>query len=387
MRKFLSLFLSLILVMGLCVPVSAAGVGSYKDVPDTSGYRDAIQYVSEMEYMTGFGDETFRPDNLITYNQLGLVLARISKAELVNETATEWLFRMTYLTTGLSSMDAIRPDVGLAVIGRASGVLPRQAVSSEKLVYMDPDGAAFMKNAGLDLNIFDWNINNIFEHEYLTRGDLAYLIYRVIGYRDAHPEITSYGWGYIPVVYTNVYKYLIPDVWDDIIIMPWPIVKHYHDSGYMIICDNQYLSKYARDTGCRLQGQSEMYAAGMFNAFEKAIFIREPNMVVHGMGHYAERFMFGVSEAEASYQQERFAATEYISHFCSSDSGEFFAECFEFYIRAKNGYNIPNMYMMKERVPETYAYLVNKDVMAWVSPVFYVRPEVVASGVFPHDGI
>lgn len=381
MRKLLSFCLALILTLGLCVPASAA---SYKDVPKTSEYKAAIDYVSKMQYMNGFGDRTFRPGNLITWNQLGLVLARISGAKLENETATEWLVRQSYLTVGLSSMDAVRPEVGMAVIGRASGVLPRQEVSSEKLVYSDKDGAEFMRNAGRDLGIFDWNVDGIFKHDYLTRGDLAYLIYRIIGYRESHPEITGYGWHYIPVSYTNAYRYLVSDVWDDIIIMPWPIVKHYHDSGYKIVCDNQYLSNYARNMGCRVEGQPDLIAAGLFSTFEKTIFTREPDMIVHAMGHYAERFMFGVSEAEASYQQERFAATEYISHFCSSDPAEFFAECFEFYIRAKSGYNIPNMYMMQERVPETYAYLANKDVMSWVSPVFYIRPEVVASGVFPH---
>lgn len=380
-RRCAAVFLACILIVQT---VSAAGLTGYKDLDGAFTNQEAVAYVTERGCMRGYADGTFRPDAPVGLGALASVAARFLGTDLSGHDGVTWLTDMGYLDAGVveANRAAVRPDVAMCALGRAFGVLPMQSQSTEHLAYKPSDGAEYMRNAGIELGIFDWTVNAILERDVLTRGDLAYLVYRMGSFRDEYPGVTGYGWEYLRVESRDAYAYLVLDVWDDILIMPWAIVKHYHDAGFGIMCDDVYINHWAEANSYWRKG-SNTFVAAVFAESLGTIFVQDINAVIHEMGHYAEKFMFGTVEAEAAYPRERDAAAEYISGYASSDPGEFFAECFEYYVRAKNAGNYADMDMMRERLPETYAYLANKDVQNWCAPARYIAPDVVSSGVYP----
>ena len=382
MKRLFILFLACFL---LTQTAFAAEAGPYKDVPVLAANVTEISYVADAGYMSGYGDGSFRPDGLVTLKQVAFVLARSALKDGVLD-PVGYLINQGYVTSGIDAASAsdclVSPALGMTILGRAYGVLPIQSASSEHLAYNADNAARFMQNAGIELSIFDWRINTVMSHEYMTRSDLAYVLCRLEWYRVSRPDVQGYGWNYIPVTYTPAFEYLYEDLWDDILVLPWSIVKHYHDAGYQVVLDNEYIMNWFGDDYWESDNPNASVVA-VFSSANRTIFIRDVNALVHEIGHYAERFMLGSTEAEAAFPREKDNAVENISKYAGSSAGEFFAECFDYYIRAKNGGNYAELAMMSERLPETYAYLCNMDVLNWHSANHYVAPDVVRSGVFP----
>lgn len=371
MRRLFSLVLAALLLSQTAFAIS------YQDVPEDFGYAPALTYVADRNYMRGYADGSFRSDAAVTLKQMSVVLGRVFALSAETD-PVRWLVNKTYIRPGVVPDDILNGvvslDTAMGILGRAFGVLPTQGESVMFPAYSDQDAAIYMRNAGLMLGVFDIYIDDVLSHECLTRSDLAYLIYRMDKYAAAHPEISGYGWDYIDVTCVGPYEYLIHDAWDDVLILPWPVVKHFHDAGYRIVCGESAVSRFD------LRGLS---VVGVFSPVDKSIFVQQIDGVIHAMGHYVSSFMVGLTEAKAAFPLERAAAVEYISPNAGRSVDEFFAECFNYYIRAKNANNYASMTMMRERMPEIWAFISNMDVLNWCAAAKYVPAEVVGTGVFP----
>lgn len=374
LKRVCLVFLSVIL---LSQSVFAAGL--YKDVPVDDVDAAAFEYVTARKYMCGYPDGTFRREQAVTLKQLCVVLGRVFNLA-PGDDAVRWAVNRTYVNSNIVPDEVlygrVKPDEAISIIGRAFGILPTQAVSVTYPVYSDSDAAGYMRNAGLSLGVFDIRVDDVLGRDFLSRGDLAYLVYRMCRYREAHPGDFNYGWGYVNVSVDGPYEYLRTDAWDDILILPWPIVKHFHDAGYRIVCGEAGISRL---------GLHDNSVVGVFSPVDKAIFVQQIDGVIHAMGHYVSSFMVGLAEADAAFPRERLAAGEYVDPNAASGSDEFFAECFNYYVRAKNARNYASMAMMSERMPEIWAFITNMDVLNWCAAAKYVPAEVVGTGVFPVD--
>lgn len=376
---------SRVLALSVCVAailslsVTALGAGVYGDVLPEDGFPDAIAYVSERGYMNGYPDGSFRPDGDVTLRQFATVLGRVFPAESGGD-ALRWLVTRTYIRPGPvpeSALDGpVDPVTAMGIAGRAFGVLPTQGESITYPAYSDGDACAYMRNAGMELGVFDIRLDEVLSGDRLSRGGLAYIVYRLSRYGESRPA--CYGWGYTDVSCVGPYGYLVDDAWDDILILPWHVVKHFHDAGYRIVCGEAGVSRFSSDG---------LSVIGVFSPADKAIFVQQVDGVIHAMGHYVSSFMVGRSEAEAVFPRERTAAAELISPNAGRDPTEFFAECFEYYIRAKNANNYASMATMRERMPEIWAFISNMDVLGWQAAGKYVPAETVGSGVFPTDSV
>lgn len=375
-KRFLAFALTLCLGLNIS---SASAAGLYSDVPEDASYQDAISYVSEKNYMFGYSDHSFRSDSPVTLKQLCVVLGRALGLK-PGDDAVRYAVNQTYINPGLlpdSVLNGvIAPDAAMAIVGRGFGVLPTHGESITYPAYSDSDAARYMRGAGVSLGVFDFRIDEILRHKNLTRGDLAYLVSCFDKYDRNHPEITDYGWGYVKISVVGPYDYLRLDAWDDILILPWPVLQHFHDAGYQITCGEAGVSRF---------DLHDMSVVGVFSPVDKTIFVQDIDGVIHAMGHYVSTFMVGLTEATAAFPRERAAAAEYIAPNAGYDTYEFFAECFNYYIRAKNANNYASMSMMSERMPEIWAFITNMDVLGWHAAAKYVAPDVVGSGVFPVD--
>ena len=73
MKKIRIVMISMILVLAGMISVCAEGI-SYKDVSEGKWYTEAIFFVSEKGYMTGYSKDEFRPDGKVSRGQIAQIL-------------------------------------------------------------------------------------------------------------------------------------------------------------------------------------------------------------------------------------------------------------------------------------------------------------------------
>lgn len=76
MRKLLCYFVLLVVLIG--INPSFAEASSFKDVPSTAEYHDAVEQMVEMNIISGYGDE-FKPNHLVTRAQSAKMLSLIQE--------------------------------------------------------------------------------------------------------------------------------------------------------------------------------------------------------------------------------------------------------------------------------------------------------------------
>ena len=74
----------LIITLFFTLPVSTSAQSNFTDVPFTSQYYAAIQYLSSHDIAYGIGNNQFDPDSNITFYQWALMLNRASKPIATN---------------------------------------------------------------------------------------------------------------------------------------------------------------------------------------------------------------------------------------------------------------------------------------------------------------
>ncbi|WP_191991934.1 S-layer homology domain-containing protein [Bacillus aerolatus] len=74
MKKSLSLFFILILTFTLFTPFAQAA--TFKDVPDSHRFFDDIDFLSDIEIITGYPDGTFKPDQAVTRAQAAILIGK-----------------------------------------------------------------------------------------------------------------------------------------------------------------------------------------------------------------------------------------------------------------------------------------------------------------------
>lgn len=67
----------IVTAFGLKKEASTVAEGIYKDVPTNHWANEGIKYATEKGYMTGYSDNTFRPDEPVTRAELATILKRI----------------------------------------------------------------------------------------------------------------------------------------------------------------------------------------------------------------------------------------------------------------------------------------------------------------------
>lgn len=96
MKKLASLFLTLVLSLGLCVPVLAA---DFSDVPSSHPFYSAIMDCAGKGIVGGYNDGTFKPTNAVTKNHFCAMLARAFYPDTVAKYSSDYI-KTTYGTFG-----------------------------------------------------------------------------------------------------------------------------------------------------------------------------------------------------------------------------------------------------------------------------------------------
>ncbi|MFA6528338.1 MAG: septal ring lytic transglycosylase RlpA family protein [Candidatus Gracilibacteria bacterium] len=191
-----------ILIFSFLAPITQAGVLPFSDIEEGTKYYDAIADLYEQEIITGYSDNTFKPNqevNRVEALKIIMESSGISTAETTSSSSTfsdinedEWYAE--YLNTAIEKNiisgyedGSFKPDnsVNLAEFLKIfinANQLIATAPTEEQTFFADTDKSAwyasYINFAAENGMIYADANNNINPSKNLTRADLAYIIYR-----------------------------------------------------------------------------------------------------------------------------------------------------------------------------------------------------------------
>lgn len=185
MKKILALLLA-VAVLASMLSISALGLSAedFSDVPEDSWYYEDVDFMALHEYMNGFPDGTFRPQDLLTREQVAVIFARVWGADVSNNDVAPY----DDVTPGRYSAGAIQwlKDTGLTTGTGNNKFSPKGTLTRQELatftarfvkLYLEqhPDVKLVPKNVVDGFNDMDkaadWAVESI---EYCREQGLLY---------------------------------------------------------------------------------------------------------------------------------------------------------------------------------------------------------------------
>lgn len=225
MRKLLCYFALFVIVIGF-QPVLAKA-SSFKDVPNSAEYHDAVQKMVQRNIISGYGDE-FRPNNLVTRAQSAKMLALIQTQYDLNRpsydlgtfyfkdvTVSDWYYPHVITMRASSIMDGYADQTfrGNLPLKRSQAVklltetFQIPIVEESEVSYDDvPENAPYAKYVQTlsQLNIVKGTKGSFRPHAQITRAQWAMMVDRAIRWHEqearvlpgkklkSHPNLLAY---------------------------------------------------------------------------------------------------------------------------------------------------------------------------------------------------
>ena len=132
MKKILALLLA-VAVLASMLSISALGLSAedFSDVPEDSWYYEDVDFMALHEFMNGFPDGTFRPQDLLTREQVAVIFARVWGADVSNNDVAPY----DDVTPGRYSSGAIQwlKDTGLTLGTGGNKFSPKGTLTRQEL--------------------------------------------------------------------------------------------------------------------------------------------------------------------------------------------------------------------------------------------------------------
>ena len=96
---------------------------------------------------------------------------------------------------------------------------------------------------------------------------------------------------------------------------------------------------------------------------EKRIYVPTASSTIHEFGHFLDWALGFPSEHEALYREEAQSARTVLREYATTNSHEYFADCFAFWIR--NSDDDGQMERLNTAAPKTYAYFSELEAHDW----------------------
>ena len=340
------------LVLALILPTAAfAAYTGFDDVPETADCYESVMYLAEHEITQGTGNGCFSPDAPVTVRQWAVMLCRAYEVKVegsswgdLSQSAVEQSYRRGWLNeTALSE-----PNTQLC-----RGALLKSAFAAAKIpVY---DGALYVGGVsqsdyenciriGKELQLCgEANTAN----EIVTRRDAAMLLHAILTRAftvEAPPA---------PVALVNAAGVNINDYLVALRQVPEPMLAAFNAAGWTYRIDFDYISE--------LSKQLNMSCIGATNYSRKTIYISEASATLHEFGHFLDWTRGFPAEHEQLFRAEAAAAP--LRNYAKTDSREYFADCFSYYITY--GSNSEMMEHLRKNMPQTCAYFEKLGKGGW----------------------
>ena len=341
---------TLVLVLILPTAASAACTG-FDDLPETADCYESVMYLAEHEITQGTGNGCFSPDAPVTTSQWAVMLCRAYGVETngstwseLRQNAVEQSYRKGWLNeTALSA-----PNTQLC-----RGALLKSAFAAAKIPVYDsvlyaggvslPDHENCIR-IGKELQLCgEANTAN----EIVTRRDAAMLLHAILTRAftvEAPPA---------PVALVNAAGVNINDYLLALRQVPEPMLAAFKVAGWTYRIDFDYISE--------LSKQLNMSCIGATDYSQKTIYITEASATLHEFGHFLDWTLGFPAEHEQLFRAEAAAAP--LRNYAKTDSREYFADCFSYYITY--GSNSEMMEHLRKNMPQTCAYFEKLGKGGW----------------------
>lgn len=340
------------LVLALILPTAASAVCTgFDDVPETADCYESVIYLAGHEITQGTGNGCFSPDAPVTVRQWAMMLCRAYDVKVegsswsdLSQSAVEQAYRKGWLNeTALSA-----PNTQLC-----RGALLKSAFAAAKIPIYD----GVLYEGGVSLPDYE-NCIRIGKElrlcneadtadEIVNRRDAAILLHAILTRAftvEAPPA---------PVALVNAAGVNINDYLLALRQVPEPVLAAFNATGWTYRIDFDYISE--------LSKQLDMSCIGATDYSQKTIYLSEASATLHEFGHFLDWMLGFPAEHEQLFRAEAAAAP--LRNYAKTDSREYFADCFSYYITY--GSNSEMMEHLRKNMPQTCAYFEKLGKGGW----------------------
>lgn len=360
MRRRLLNLLMVALCLGQMVTVASAKTPdeSYVDVPCTSPYYEAVEYLTSMGVTSGVGAGCFAPDNIITFDEFIVMLMKTMQPEAVaaeypgnhwnrqalwaaiNAGVLEGPESMRYQENGITRMEAWH------LICRASDFNPYPAwCYTQQTPVLDLDSD--LKHAMVSTGLYD-ELPEV--NQGMTRGETAALLYRIVTDDYTHQQVPEL------VVKTNM-QMLSPTCWRmrneaiyDLAVIPQKYVDEFQRLGWSIVVSTDmgaYEEKHPMAIGLTTSNQI-LLSTKLGDHFGG-------HTLIHEMGHFVARVTGTTVMLNNIIELEEEGLAKVTGSYCKTSKHEYFAEAFR-YVSLNRG-NAENYAKVVDNAPLTVQFI------------------------------
>ena len=134
--------------------------------------------------------------------------------------------------------------------------------------------------------------------------------------------------------------------------VPDPILQAFCELGWSYHIDCAYLAQ--------MSERLDMTCIGAAVYSEERIYVSEAGATLHEFGHFLDYTLDFPDTHQALYEAESEAAARLMRNYSKTNSREFFADCFAYWIR-----NHDNLEKFKTELPATAAYFEQLETGNW----------------------
>ena len=366
-------------------------VFGFTDVDENSEYYEAVNYMYENGIIGGYGDDTFRPNNPISYNELAVILTKSSDSYEKYLTvfdlphphwATSYLiFVRTQGWLNVSEMhygnaeDCMQPipkSIALRGIFGMYGLefynyrfYEKDVADIEECISEDGQNAVMF---AYELGLIDVDEENkLGVNNNITRGEVCQIIYDLKKIKDTEGLKVT-----VPDIIKDlniVYKEEMSDsnkifVINELAWFPVEIIKEFNERNWTLYITNKsLLDAYTGDYFPELRS-----AVGLCDYENKEIWvsytwlINITTTIMHEFGHFVEYVYCDNPKDRTAiydlYHTEKNGLSEYCSRdYCETSKTEFFAEAFRNFTAYAYYLDIPEKDEGYQKLaPKTYEF-------------------------------
>ena len=310
------------LVLAVILPTAAsAACTGFDDLPETADCYESVMYLAEHEITQGTGNGCFSPDAPVMVLQWAMMLCRTYEVKVegsswsdLSQSAMEQSYRKGWLNETALSVPSIQ---------LCRGALLKSAFAAAKIPVYDsalyaggvslPDHENCIR-IGKELQLCgEANTAN----EIVTRRDAAMLLHAILtrAFTVTAPEA--------PVTLVNAAGVNINDYLLALRQVPEPMLAAFKVAGWTYCIDFDYMGG--------LSKKLNMSCIGATNYSQKTIYLSEASATLHEFGHFLDWTLGFPAEHEQLFRAEAAAAP--LRNYAKTDSREYFADCFAYWVK------------------------------------------------------
>ena len=322
----------------------------FTDVDSSSKFSECISYLADKGIMSGTAPGKFSPDSYITVKQFAVAMCRAYGIETAGNTWEEVsrdALMKAYENGWVSSSVFDNDNMNLCRESALESTLIAAKVPVYSSTLYDNQDTACSSDIMRTAANLGLCSSTASPSDLVTRGEAGYFIYKTLTEKytvDApKPPVNM-----VNSANVNANDYLLK-----LKGLPEEVTKDFNEQGWTFKIDFDYPAQLGRERG--------LSCIGVTSYSKKAIFVSDASAIWHEFGHYIDgRLTFPAKHTELFIRE---AQNSILRDYAKSNSNEYFADCFEYYLKNKD--NAKNIDLFKSKAPMTYQYLQELEACGW----------------------